>query len=58
MLVVPEKFSNKPDKVGEEEMEGRGVPKENKRQQNTYRTQCRENVLSEVQLIHHKAKAD
>ena len=57
-LVVPEKSSNKPDNVGAEKMEGRGLPKENKRQQNMLRTQRRESVLNELQLIHQKAKAD
>jgi len=56
--IVPEKSSNKPDNVGAERMEGRGVPKGNKRQQNMRRTQCRINMLSELQLIHQKAKAD
>jgi RNA-directed DNA polymerase len=57
-LVVPEKSSNKPGKEGEEEMEGRGMPKENKKQQNMLRTQRRECVLSKLQLIHQRAKAD
>jgi RNA-directed DNA polymerase len=57
-LVVPEKSSNKPDNMGAERMEGRGMPKENKRQQNTLWTQRRESVLSKLQLIHQKAKAD
>ena len=57
-LVVPEKSSNKPDNVGAEGMEGRGMPEGNKRQQNMLRTQCRESVLSKLQLIHQKAKAD
>jgi RNA-directed DNA polymerase len=56
--VVPKKSSNKPDNVGAEKMEGRGMPKENKRQQNMLRTQCREGVLSKLQLIHQKARAD
>jgi RNA-directed DNA polymerase len=56
--VVPEKLSNKPAKVGEERMEGRGLPKENKRQQNMLRTQRRESVLNELLLIHQKAKTD
>lgn len=56
--VVPKKFSNKPDNVGAERMEGRDLPKENKKQQNTIRTQCRESVLNELLLIHHKAKTD
>ena len=56
--VVPEKSSNKPDNMGAERMEGRGVPKENKKQQNMLRTQCRESVLSKLQLIHQKAKSD
>jgi group II intron reverse transcriptase/maturase len=57
-LVVPKKSSNKPVKEGTEKMEERGLPKENKRQQNMRRTQCRESVLSKLQLIHQKAKAD
>ena len=57
-LVVPKKSSNKPDNVGAEKMEGRGLPKENKKQQNMLRTQRRESVLNELQLIHQKAKAD
>lgn len=57
-LVVPEKSLNKPNNMGAEKMEGRGLPKENKRQQNMLRTQRRESVLSKLQLIHQKAKAD
>jgi RNA-directed DNA polymerase len=57
-LVVPKKSSNKLDKVSEEEMEGRGLPKGNKVQQNMRRTQGRESVRSKLQLIHQKAKAD
>nr|WP_213157522.1 group II intron reverse transcriptase/maturase [Parachlamydia sp. AcF125] len=56
--VVPEKPSNKPDKVGKERMEGRDLPKENRRPQNMLRTQCREGVLNELLLIHRKAKAE
>ena len=52
--VVLEKSLNKPDNVGAERMEGRGMPKENKRQQNMLRTQCRESVLSKLQLIHQR----
>jgi group II intron reverse transcriptase/maturase len=44
--------------VGAERVEGRGLPKENKQQQNMLRTQRREGVLSELQLIHQKARAD
>ena len=33
-FIVPEKSSNKPDNVGAERMEGRSLPKENKKQQN------------------------
>lgn len=59
MTVVPEKSSNKPEKVGAEKMEGRDVPKENKQQQNTRRTQTPGlSVQSELQLIHQKAKKD
>jgi len=57
-FVVPRKSSNKPDNVGAERMEGRDLPKENKKQQNTLRTQSRESVLNELLLIHHKAKTD
>ena len=57
-FVVPKKFSNKPDNVGAERMEGRDLPKENKLKQNTLRTQCREGVLNELQLIHQRAKSD
>jgi RNA-directed DNA polymerase len=56
--VVPGKSSNKPDKVGAEKMEGRGLPEENKQQQNMLRTLRRESVLSKLQLIHQRAKAD
>lgn len=56
--IVPKKSSNKPDNVGTEKMEGRGMPKENKRQQNTLRTQRRESVHNKLQLIHQKAKTD
>jgi len=57
--IVPKKSSNKPDTfVGEEKMEGRGLPKESKKQQNMFRTQRREDVLIELLLIHQKAKAD
>ncbi len=57
-LVVPGKSSNKPDTVGAEKMEGRGLPEGNKGQQNTLRTQGLESVLNKLQLIHQKAKAD
>lgn len=57
-LVVPKKSSNKPDNVGAEKMEGRGLPEENKKQQNMLRTQGRESMLNKLQLIHQKAKAD
>jgi RNA-directed DNA polymerase len=57
-LVVPEKSSNKPDNVGEEKMEGRRLPKENKQQLNMLRTLGRESVLNKLQLIHQRAKAD
>lgn len=57
-LVVPKKSSNKPDNVGAEKMEGRGLPEENKKQQNMLRTLRRESVLSKLQLIHQRAKAD
>ena len=53
-FIVPEKSSNKLDNKGAEKMGGRNVPKENKRQQNMCRTQCRESVLSKLQLIHHE----
>lgn len=56
--VVPEKLSNKPDNVGAEKMEGRGLPKGNKKQQNMLRTQCRESMLIKLQLIHQKAIKD
>ncbi len=56
--VVPEKFSNKPSNGGAEGMEERGLPKENRKQQNTLRTQSREGVLNELLLIHQRAKAD
>ena len=49
-LVVPKKFSNKPDNVGAEMMEERGLPKENRRQQNMLRTQRREGMLNELLL--------
>jgi RNA-directed DNA polymerase len=58
MSVVPEKSSNKLDNKGAEKMEGRDVPKENKGQQNMLRTQGRESVRNELQLIHQKAKED
>ena len=57
-FVVPEKFLNKPDNVGAERMEGRDLPKENKVEHNTFRTQCREDVLNEFQLIHQRVKSD
>ncbi|MFT5319700.1 MAG: RNA-directed DNA polymerase [Chlamydiales bacterium] len=56
--IVPKKPSNKPVKMGAERVEGRGMPKENKKQQNMLRTQSRESVHSELQLIHQKAKTD
>lgn len=56
--IVPEKPSNKPDNVGAEKVEGRGMPKENKRQQNMLRTQRRDSVQSKLQLIHQRARAD
>jgi len=57
-FVVPKKSSNKPDNVGAEEMEGRKLPKENKKQQNILRTQGRESMLNKLLLIHQKAKTD
>ncbi len=57
IFVVPEKSSNKPDNVGAEKMEGRSLPKENKRQQNMLRTQRRDSVHSKLQLIHQRAKS-
>ena len=51
-LVVPEKFSNKPEEKGAEKMEERSLPKGNEKQQNMHRTQGRERMLSELQLIH------
>jgi len=57
-FVVPKKSSNKPDNVGAEKMEGRSLPEENKKQQNILRTQGRESMLSKLQLIHQRAKAD
>jgi hypothetical protein len=57
-LVVPEKSLNKPDMKGAEEMEGRGLPKGNERSQNMHRTQSRESMHNELQLIHQKAKKD
>jgi RNA-directed DNA polymerase len=56
--VVPKKSLNKPDNVGAEKMEGRDVPKENRKQQNMLRTQRRESVQSKLLLIHQKAKED
>lgn len=56
--IVPEKSSNKPAIAGAERMEERGLPKENKQQQNMLRTQSRESVHSKLLLIHQKAKAD
>jgi hypothetical protein len=58
IFVVPEKSSNKPVIKGAEKMEGRDVPKENRRRQNMLRTQRRESVLNELLLIHQKAKTD
>lgn len=52
IFVVPEKSSNKPCKKGAEKMEERDMPKENRRQQNMLRTQCRESVQNEQNLIH------
>jgi RNA-directed DNA polymerase len=57
-LVVPKKFSNKSENVRAERMEGRGLPTENKKQQNMLRTQNREGVLNELLLIHQRAKTD
>ena len=57
-FVVSKKFSNKPDNVGAEGMERRGLPKENKKQQNILRTQSRDSVHNELQLIHQRAKTD
>ena len=57
-LVVPEKSPNKPNQMGAEGMEGRGLPKENKKQRNMFRTQRREDVLKKLHLIHQKAGAD
>ena len=57
-FVVPEKSPNKLNQMGAEGMEGRGLPEENKKQQNTLRTQRREGVLNKLHLIHQKARAD
>lgn len=57
-FVVPEKSSNKLDKKSAEKMEERDVPKENRKQQNMLRTQCRVSVQSKLNLIHQKAKKD
>ena len=58
-FVLPAKSPNKSDvNVEAEGMEGRNLPKENKKQQNACRTQRRENVLNKLQLIHQRAKAD
>jgi RNA-directed DNA polymerase len=57
-FVVPGKSPNKPNQTGAEGMEGRGLPKENKRQQNMLRTQRRDSVLNKLHLIHRKARAD
>jgi RNA-directed DNA polymerase len=57
-FVVPKKSSNNPNKIGAEKMEGRNLPKENKKQLNILRTQCRVGMLRKLQLIHQKAKAD
>ena len=46
--VVPEKFSNKPDIVGAEKMEGRGLPEGNKEQQNMHWTQRQESMRNEL----------
>ena len=56
--IVSKKSPNKLDNVRAEEMEKRGLPEENKRQQNMLRTQRREGVLNELQLIHQRAKTD
>jgi len=56
--IVPKKSSNKPDNEGAEKVEGRGMPKENKKQRNMLRTQRRDSVHSELRLIHQRAKAD
>ena len=56
--IVPKKLLNKLDNKGAERVEERGLPKENKKQQNMLRTQRRESVLNELLLIHQKAKTD
>jgi group II intron reverse transcriptase/maturase len=49
--VVPTKFPNKAGQPEAEEMEGRGLVKENTGQQNTLRTQCREGVPSALDRV-------
>jgi group II intron reverse transcriptase/maturase len=58
--VVPEKSANKvgPNSTAAEQMEGRGLTEGNERQQNTRQTQGWESVLSALQLVHLRAKAD
>ena len=56
--VVSKKSPNKLDNVRAEEMEKRGLPEENKRQQNMLRTQSREGVRNALQLIHQRARMD
>lgn len=56
--IVPEKSSNKSEKLEAEKMEGRKLTKENKVQQNTCQTQGWVSVHSKLQLVHQRAKED
>jgi RNA-directed DNA polymerase len=56
--IVPEKSSNKSEKLEAEKMEGRKLIKGNEMQQNTRQTQGWESVHSKLQLVHQRAKED
>ena len=56
--MVPTKSPNKVGPPIAEEMEGRGLTKENAGQQNTHRTQGRARVLSALEGVRRKARQD
>jgi RNA-directed DNA polymerase len=56
--IVPTKLSNNVEQTTAERVEGRGLTKGNLRQQNTYRTQGRENVPSKLKRVRQAARRD
>jgi RNA-directed DNA polymerase len=56
--MVPKKSPNKPGQPAAEGMEGRDLAKGNRRQQNTFRTQSRADVHSELEPVRQAARKD